>query len=71
MPTPEGQITGSDFWQPKKFKVTAYYKVKYTTEVAANTAAEAEGVLIDQMKAFETNTADVLISEYRSEVEEV
>ena len=71
MPTPEGQITGSQIWQPKKFKVTAYYKVRYVTEITANTAADAEGILIDQMKAFETNTADVLISEYRSEVEEI
>lgn len=71
MPVPEGQITGSDIWKPKQFRITAYYKVRYVTEVTAETAAEAEGKLLEQMKAFESTNADVLISDYRSEVEEI
>lgn len=69
MPTPEGQITGSQIWQPKKFKVIANYKVRYVTEVTAESAAEAEGKIIDRLN--EGVNADVLISDYSSEVEEL
>ena len=75
MPTPYGTISTSegpvtpDEPALKKFKVIANYKVRYVIEVTAESAAEAEGKIIDRLN--DGINADILISDYSSEVEEL
>ena len=74
MPTPAGDITGSNIWtgepsEDKKYKVTVTYKIRRVMLVSAKSAAEAEGFVIDTINQNPTNE-DVLISEYQSLVEE-
>jgi hypothetical protein len=76
MPTPEGQITGSNIWtgQPlqedeKNYRVTFTYKTRKTTVVTAKSREEAEERASFRVSA-NRNEYDELISGYEVEIEE-